>query len=253
MSEKGARPKFGNEPWRVRFSLLTPELSVQLGLVFIGPSALIADSVLDWPADFKHYQNGDGKREPVCKLYIQGDRGQFPLPDLDPLLYRVTYVDWTFLRSQDCRAVCAPRPIPRHYLSPDVLASVDIDSAEKAFWGFGRPNAYKPGTKVHQTLSGSVVDYIPGREPENRHGWVFAPVFIKVQPNGGGRGYIAKLYPIWPGNNSVIMTADMNPGDFPQELVDYDFGPRANERPSGADTANEGLAALASNAVRHRR
>lgn len=246
MAEK---PTPGQEKWRARFSPLTPELSVQLGLVFIGPSAMIADTVLDWPADFKHYQEGQGGKEPVCKIYIKGDSGKFPLPDLDPLLYRVTYIDWTFLRSNDCRAVCAPRPIPRQYLSPDVLASIDIDAAEIAFWGFGRPNAYKPDAKVNQALSGAVVDYVPGREPENRKGWVFAPVFIKVQPNDGSASYIVKLYPMWPGKNSVFMMCDdMNPPDAPRELVDYEFGQRSSERPK---QANDAFEEIARRSVRH--
>lgn len=249
MADTNTRPKLGNEPWRVRFSPLTSELSVQLGLVFIGAPALIAKSVLDLPNEFHHFQEGQGDREPVWKFYIKGDNGQFPLPDLDPLLYRVTYIDWTFLRSNDCRAVCAPRPIPRHYLSPDVLASVDIDAAERAFWGFGRPNAYKPDAKVHQALSGAVVDYVPGREPENRQDWVFAPVFIKVQPNGGSASYIAKLYPMWPGKNSVVMMCDMNPADAPQELVDYEFGPRPSEHLKATDAFEE----IARRSVRHTR
>ncbi|MDP3784542.1 MAG: hypothetical protein Q8R12_00465 [bacterium] len=269
MADKQARPKLGNEPWRVRFSSLTSELSVQLGLVFIGPSAMIADTVLDWPADFKHYQEGEGAKEPVCKLYVNGYRGKFSLPDLDPLLYRVAYIDWTFLRSQDSRAVCAPRPIPRHYLTPDVLTSIDVDAAEKALWGFGRPNAYKPDAKVHQALSGALVDYIPGREPENRKDWVFAPVFIRVQPDNGIPSYIAKLYPMWPGKNSVFMMCDTmseefysgRPAEFPQELVAYEFGPRSSERPaagearpSGRPTAvSDTFEEIARRSVRHAR
>lgn len=253
MADTNTRPKLGNEPWRVRFSALTPELSVQLGLVFIGPAAMIASSVIDRSDVFNNYQEGRDGKEPVYKLYIHGDQGQFPLSDVELMLYRVTYIDWTFARSMEARAVCAPRPIPRHYLSPDVLASVDTNAAaEKAFWGFGRPNVYKPDAKVHQALSGALVDYVPGREPENRKDWVFAPVFIKVQPNNG-KSYIVKLYPMWPGKNSVIMMCDLNPADAPQELVDYEFGPRSSERPSVADAGNEGLAALAQNAVRHRR
>ena len=243
------RPRLGNEPWRVRFSPLTTELSVQLGLVFIGPAALIADSVLDWPAEFKHFQEGQADKDPVCKLYVKGDGGKFLLPDLDPLIYRVSYIDWTFLRSQDSRAVCAPRPIPRHYLSPDVLASIDIDAAEKSFWGFGRPNAYKPDAKVHQALSGAVVDYIFGREPENRQGWVFAPVLIKVQPNSGA-SYIAEFYPLWQGKSSVVFLICVNPADVPQELADYEFGPRASERPKQTTDAFE---EIARRSVRHNR
>lgn len=250
MADRETRPKLGNEPWRVRFSSLTPELSVQLGLVFIGPAAMIADTVLDWPSNFKHYQEGDGVKEPVCKLYVKGEHGGgFPLLDLEPLLYRVAYIDWTFLRSNDCRAVCAPRPIPRHYLSEDVLATVDIDAAEKAFWGFGRRNAYKPDAKVHQALSGAIVDYIPGREPENRKDWVFAPVFIRVQLNSG-ESYTVKLYPMWPGKNGVYMMDDVYPPDATRELIDYEFGQRSNDRPK---PMNDAFEEIARRSVRNRR
>lgn len=248
-----ARPKLGEEPWQVRFSPITAELSVQFNLVFIGAAAQIASSLVEWPQDFRHEHEGDAKREPTLKLYLKAESGKFDLSDIpEPLISRVAFCEWTFKRSTECRAVCAPRPIPRHYLSLDVLTSVDIDAAEKALWGFGRPNAYKPHAPVNQLLSGTLVDYIPGAEPENRQGWVFAPVFIKVQPNAG-KSYIAKLYPVWLGNFQVAMLAETNPADAPEELVQYDFGPRASERPSGADIGNEGLAALARNAVERRR
>jgi hypothetical protein len=193
---------------------------------------------LVWPENFRHHQEGDGSRLSVHKIYFAGesiDQGavfEYNPRDLVCFManYRMSedYCEWTWwMRSEFCRAVCAPRPVPREFIGD--TSGIDLEAAEKAFWGFGRPNLYKPHAPVHQLLSGALVDYAPEAVPANRAGWSFRPVFIKVQPNGGD-SYTAKFYPRWGfGPSSVLMEVEINPSDVPPELADYEFRPRASE------------------------
>lgn len=197
-----------------RFFQLTPDVSVQYWMEFVGSNAVLVKDT-EWPE--KYYVPKDPNRksasgvplDETARLYLRAE------DVVGGLLFKQFAVElFDFAKIQFRRGNGAQMV---HFRPSD---------ENPVLLGFDRLNP-RTGRNCHKDFSETFVDRHPGVEFINYKGekqvWEgFKFVYLKVKPADGRDEYYLKVWTDWQ-DNEIFVWKELNPPDVPEELRNYEF------------------------------
>ena len=201
-----------------RFFNLTPDISVQYWLEFLGKKAMIVHDK-DWSLTAEEYfvdkrPGVNGELSETSRLYLQQPSAAFEREIVNSLLHLIG-VNEDFCKLQVKRENGA-RMV--HFRPSD---------ENPVLLGFGRLNP-RNGKKCDKNFSETFVDRKPGTVFTNYKGedgqvWEdFKPVYLKIKPADGREEYYLKVWTEWR-DSEIFVLSEKNPADVPRELRAYEF------------------------------